>query len=283
VAAKARFPRSVTRVAAAAPPLHARWPQLSLREALGRLTPTRRSLAIGFGILAFALCGYLLARESSLFAIDRIEVEGGSARVDAQVRNALGSLAGRPLVGLDGSAVLRRVDALPAVVRASYDRAFPHTLRIRVVPERPAAVLRRGRDSWLVSVRGRVMEGLPAGADSSLPRIWVSAHTSVTVGAELSGAGSGVSARAVGLAGPFATRVATVTYAGGALVFHLRSGIELLLGDGGNLRLKVAVAARTLPILPSGSTFLDVSVPGRPVSGAGSPPPFYALQGSSRG
>ena len=65
-------------------------------------------------------------------------------------------------------------------------------------------------------------------------------------------------------------------------MFHLRSGLELLLGDGGDIKLKVAVAERVLAVLPSGSTYLDVSVPGRPVSGFGSPSPT-ALQSSSRG
>jgi cell division protein FtsQ len=257
-------------------------PEIDPRAWLARLTPTRRSLAIGLGILAFALGAYLLARESSLFAINTIDVRGGSPQVAAQVRGALASLDGAPLVGLDGSSVLRKVDALPTVVRASYDRAFPHTLRISVVPERPAAVLRRGPDSWLVSMRGRVIERLPVAADPSLPRIWVSAGTAVTPGAQLSGAGAAVAARAVGLAGSFATRVVTASYTGGTLVFHLRSGLEVLLGPGGDVRLKVAVAKRALAMLPAGSAFLDVSVPGRPVSGTGSPL-LGTPQSSSRG
>jgi len=222
-------------------------------------------------MLAFALGGYMLARESSLFAISRIEVQGGSPEIDRQVDHALASLVGTPLVGLDGSAVLRKVDALPTVVRASYDRAFPHTLRLTVLPERAAAVLRRGPDSWLVSLRGRVIEHLGSGAEPGLPRVWVSARTPVRTGAELSGGGAAVAARAVGLAGPFGARVATASFTDGALVFHLRSGLEVLLGSGGDIRLKVAVAERTLAAVPSGSTFLDVSVPGRPVSGTGSP------------
>jgi cell division protein FtsQ len=222
-------------------------------------------------ILALALGGYLLARETSLFAIDRIEVEGGSPRVAAQIQRALASFVGAPLVGLDGAAVLRKVDALPTVVSASYDRAFPHTLRITVVPEKPAAVLRSGASSWLVSVRGRVIERLPADSLPRLPRIWVSTRTHVVLGAEIRAAGAATAAHAVGLAGPLAARVASASFAGGALVFRLRSGLELLLGDGGDVRLKVAVAARALTMLPSGSTFLDVSIPGRPVAGTGSP------------
>ena len=172
---------SVALAEAAALPRRVSLPELHLRPGLPRLAPTRRSLAIGCGILALAFGGYALARESSMFAIGRIEVSGGSPRLAAQVRRALAPMAGASLVGLDGGNVVRRVEALPTVVRASYDRAFPHTLRITVVPERPAAVLRRGPKAWLVSVRGRVIERLAPHADATLPRIWVGAHTLVWI------------------------------------------------------------------------------------------------------
>jgi cell division protein FtsQ len=239
---------------------------------LARLGPSRRSLAIGLGVLALAFGGYLIARESSLFAINRIEVRGGSPRVAHQVDAALASLVGRPLVGLDGSGVLAKVDALPTVVSASYDRDFPHTLRILVVAERPAAVLRRGVDSWLVSTRGRVMEPLSTTAAPKLPRIWISTSTPVRVGADLTTPGAAKAAAAAGSAGTFGSRIASVSIAGGAVVFHLRSGLELLLGNARDVKLKVAVAERILRMVPIGSTYLDVSVPGRPASGTGRPP-----------
>ena len=272
----------MARVETLAPQWHASWPHLHPRTWLARLAPTRRSVAIGLGILACALGGYLLARETPLFAIDRIEVQGGSAPLARQVRQALAPLAGRPLVGLDGSAVLRTVDALPTVVRASYDRDFPHTLRIAVVPEQPAAVLRRGPASWLVSVRGRVMGRLSSSAVPRLPRIWVSTRTPVRTGGDVAATGPATAARVAGLAGAFAPRIASASDNGGTLVLHLRSGLELLLGDAGDVKLKLAVAQRVLTILPSGSTFLDVSSPGRPVSGTGSPD-IPAPESSSRG
>jgi len=282
VPGKARLTWPATRAAGVALPRRVRLPQVDPRAWLARLAPTRRSLAVGFGILAFALGAYLLARETSLFAIGRIEVSGGSPQVNRQVRLALAPLVGTSLVGLDGTDVLRRIEALPTVVRAGYDRAFPHTLRIAVVPERPSAVLRRGPASWLVSIRGRVMGHLPAAAAPGLPRIWVSGNTPVRLGQELATGGAAVAARAVGLAGSFAARVTTASYMHRVLVFHLRSGLELVLGNGRDVRLKVAVAARALALVPSGSTFLDVSVPGRPVSGTGLPD-LIAVEGSSRG
>jgi hypothetical protein len=280
--ARARFSRSIARVEALAPTWRPARPHVQPRVWVARFAPTRRSVLVGLGVLAVALGGYLVARETPLFAIDRVEVHGGSPGVAHQVRQALASVVGTPLVGLDGSAVLRKVDALPTVVSASYDRSFPDTLRITVVPERPAAVLRSGPDSWLVSTRGRVIERLPSQVLSRVPRIWVSTRTPVRIGAELTAAGAATAAHAVGLAGRFGARVASASYKDGTLLFRLRSGLEVVLGDGGDIKLKVAVAARLVTKVPAGSNFLDVSIPGRPVSGYGSPP-SPAPESSSRG
>jgi cell division protein FtsQ len=237
---------------------------------------------VGFGVLAVALGAYLLARETPLFAIDRIEVRGGPQPVAQQVQRALAAFVGTSLVGLDGSALLRKVQALPTVSGASYDRNFPHTLEITVVPERSASVLRRGPDSWLVSAHGRVIEHLSSSSIPRLPRIWISTHTPVETGADLTGSGPSTAARAIGLSGAFAAHVASATYTNGALVFRLHSGLEVLLGEAGDVKLKSAVAERVLPRLPQGSTFLDVSMPGRPVAGTGSPA-IVSVKSSSRG
>ena len=280
--ARARFARSIARAEAVASPwLPSRY-DLQPRAWVARLAPTRRSLVVGFGVLAAALGAYLIARETQLFAINRIEVRGGSGPVAQQVDRALASFQGTALVGLNGAAVLRKVEALPTVLRASYDRDFPHTLRITVVPERPASVLRRGPDSWLLSADGRVIEPLSSGAVPRLPRIWISTRTPVRTGAEVVGSGSSTAARAVGLSGAFAHRIASASYSDGALVFRLYSGLQVLLGDAGDIKLKAAVAERVLPRVAPGSTFLDVSMPGRPVAGTGSPtiaPPASSSRG----
>jgi len=185
------------------------------------------------------------------------------------VRKALTPLLGTSLLALDGSAVERRVEALPAVLSAGYDRSFPHTLRIVVVPERPVAVLRRGTDSWLVSARGRVVSRVPRGSDPALPRIWVPTAVQVLAGDFLDATHGGTAALALALvADRFPARIATASVAGGGdLIFRLRSGLELRLGDATDVRLKLAIARRALFDLPPGATYLDVSVPRRPVAG----------------
>lgn len=266
MAAKARAGRPAARATAVAVPRTGRRPGARI---LARFAPSRRSLAVGLGILALAIGAYALARGTSLFAIRTLAIRGGSPQVDAQVEHALAPLVGTSLVGLDGSSVERRVEALPTVVSVTFDRAFPNTLQLAIVPERPVAVLRRGPAAWLVSARGRVMMRLKKPeAHPHMPRIWLASRVSVTLGELLPPATGGAAARAVGLAGAFAARVASASDSGGALVFRLRSGIDLRLGAAGGIRLKVAVSRRALRVLPAGTTYLDVSVPGHPVAGA---------------
>jgi len=233
-----------------------------------RFAPTRRSLAVGLALAALAALAYVLARETSAFAIRRIEVRGATPAVAAQVRRALAPFVGRSLVGLDGAALERRVEALPSVVSVDYDRAFPHTLRLDVVPERPVAVLRRGREAWLLSARARLIARLPRGAEPSLPRIWSGGPERLEAGGFLARGPDAVAARALAFAARFPARIAAAAFADGSLVFRLRSGVELRLGDPGDIRLKLAVARRALPDLPRGSTYLDVSLPSRPVAGS---------------
>lgn len=197
-----------------------------------------------------------------------IAVSGAPPELQAQVRKALTPFVGTSLLALDGSAVERRVEALPAVLSARYDRSFPHTLRVVVVPERPVAVLRRGTDSWLVSARARVVSLVPRGSDAGLPRIWVPTAVHVLAGGFLDATHGGSAAHALALvADGFPAHIATASFAGGDLTFRLHSGLELRLGEATDVRLKLAIARRALFDLPSGATYLDVSVPRRPVAG----------------
>jgi hypothetical protein len=237
-----------------------------------RLAPSRRSLLVGIALIAVAAGAYAGARETSAFAVRRIEVTGASPQVAAQVKRALRPLLGSNLLALDGPALERRVQALPAVVAADYDRAFPHALRVSVVPERSAAVVRAGNRAWLVSARARVVARIGRRAERALPRIWLPSATELRAGELLTTEQGASAAEALALADRFPARVATASAAHGSLVFRLRSGLELRLGDPADLRLKLAVARRALGALPSGATYLDVSLPGRPVAGSETPP-----------
>jgi POTRA domain, FtsQ-type/Cell division protein FtsQ len=238
------------------------------------LVPTRRALLVASAALGAAGVLYLAARETPIFAVRSIEISGVHGAAAAHVRAALAPLEGKSLLALHGSDVEDRLAAVPDVRSATYDRAFPNTLRVVVVPERPVAVIRQGAGAWLVSARGRVLRSLPRGTERALPRIWLPRTADVQVGATVAPDEGGQEAaalaiaRRVGFRGP----VRDVSTTGGSLVFSLRSGLQLRLGDEHDLALKLAVAARILPLV-RGSAYLDVSLPARPVAGSANAQP----------
>jgi cell division protein FtsQ len=252
---------------------------------VARWLPSARSLAVGFALIAAAAAAYAIARETSVFAVRRIEIEGASPTLAAQIRTALAPLDGKSLVSFNRSDADRRLAGLPQIARVSYDRDFPHTLRVTVAVEQPVAVLRKESDAWLVSASGRVLAALRRGAYPPLPRIWLAAETDVTVGATVS---TGDSVRVAGALreARFPARVLSVLDDGrGQLVLQLASGREVRLGDMSNMLVKLAVAAAILP-RSEGATYVDVSVPthavaGYPTASQVPPAPLSAIAGST--
>lgn len=235
-----------------------------------RLLPSGPSLLAGFALLALGVASYGVARETGLFAIRRIEVVGAPPDVSARVEAALGPLEGRSLVGLSARDLDRKIVGLPDVVGVTHDRAFPHTLRVYVLPERALLVLRRGEESWLVSARARVVRALERGALPMLPRIWVPRDVGVAAGDTLADGPARRAVRVLVLArSGLPARVRAVRLEGPETTLVLRSGVEVRLGREHDLQLKLAVAAEVLPRLPEQSTYLDVAVPDRPVAGSG--------------
>jgi cell division protein FtsQ len=255
-----RRARPTARAAAVGAPRRGRQPAPALRW-----LPSTRSLLVGTGLLALAAGLYLLARESSLFAVRTIDVRGASPAVAAQVRSALEPLVGDSLVTFERQDADRRLATLADVAAASYDRDFPHTLRVFVRAERPAAVLRRGAEAWLVSERARVVRVLER-PYPHLPRIWLPRDAEVDLGATLAGA-PGRGARAAALVGrELGADVRHVRSTDTELTLVLGSGRELRLGDATDLALKLAIARLVLP-LATDERYVDVSVPTRPVAG----------------
>jgi cell division protein FtsQ len=258
--------RRVDRTRAVVLPSH--W-RLGTLPRLRDFVPSARSILLGFLAAAIGFGLYAGARYTPVFAIRAIEVRGLPSADAARVRGALDPLLGTSLVGLDANSVVDRLVALPEVAGARYDRAFPHTLRVVVVPERPVALVRQRRTAWLVSARARVIRSVPLSIAPDLPRIWLPGTVAVTPGDVLSPGEGGTAARALALvrANRFPYAVRAVRAEPGALALMLRTGVRIELGTLRDEPLKLAIARRALPLLPPATTYLDVSVPARPVSG----------------
>ena len=238
------------------------------RVDVARFIPTGRSLATALLIVLGAGVALLAARETCVFSVRTIEVAGAPAGVSAQVKRSLASTRGTSLLKFDLAASLRAVQALPTVASARFDRAFPHTLRVVVVPERAVAVVRQGADSYLVAESGRVIATAERRDRPALARIWVKRDVRLRVGAHTEGDLYAAVAAVAPLVGSgFPGRVSSVTAGSTSLTLRLRSGLEVRLGDPLDVRLKLAVAARVIPLLTPETIYLDVAVPERPVSG----------------
>ena len=131
-------------------------PARPLRPLARARVPDRRSAL---------LVAWLGARETGVFAVRTIDVGGAPPAVaTAGSQGARRRPAARACSRSTSTQSLQAVEAIPTVASASFDRAFPHTLRVVVVPERAVAIVRQGADSYLVAESGRVI------ADGRAPR-----------------------------------------------------------------------------------------------------------------
>lgn len=241
---------------------------------LARLLPSGASLALACLVLLGAIGAYFAARETAVFGVRTVAVAGAPTGVARQVERSLADRLGESLLALDLSRVRAELEALPWVAHVELDRAFPHTLRIAVTPERPVAVARQGGGAYLLSGAGRVVARVGRGARPELARIWVRREVKLVPGELVTGDPLAAVRAVAPLAGTaFPARVTSVTVGQDAVTLRVRSGIEIRLGEPIDLELKLAVAAKVLPLLRPGSTYLDVSVPERPVGGVDSGQP----------
>lgn len=251
-------------------------PTLARPRSAPRLSPAwRRGLLIGVGTFAALGLLYLGARETPVFALRTVEVQGAPAEVRATVLQELEDMQGTSLVSLDGGKLVQRLEALPTVQSVTYDRAFPHTLRLVVQPEQPVAVANQASALWIVSVRGRVIARTTSSEAPDLPRIRYRQETPLAAGEFVADPGTRTVVAALAEA-PKHMRLpihgARLEDGELTLVLAGEGGTRptLLLGEPVDVRTKLLVATLVLRQLGADElaalTYIDVSLPDRPVA-----------------
>jgi cell division protein FtsQ len=246
----------------------------SVRAAIA--VPWRNVVAVVLGTCAVLALLYVAARETPVFAVRTIEVSGAPKAVRVDVEQAARPFLGESLAALDGHTLIEELEALPGVRSATYDRAFPSTLRIVVERERPAALARLGRDRWIVSDRGRIISAAAEGAGRTLPRFRLPPLSGMQPGRFLTDPQARTIVGAlVQLPRRFPARVTAVALVESELTMALRTDWgepELRLGDAVDIGLKLEVAGLVLRSLSPderlATAYLDVSVPERAVIGS---------------
>jgi len=236
---------------------------------LARFVPSGRSLLVAFALVLGTLGVYWGAYASSVFVVERVEVLGAPPEVVREIEAATKNVVGASLVAVDAESIEGTLRALPSVAGVSVDRAFPHTLVVRIAPERPVAVARRGHSSWLVTGAGKVVRAVETGSERTYPRIWLTKGVAVSVGGTLPASYTpATKALAAATEERLPRRVKAVRAVGNELTLVLRRGPEIRLGEATDLGLKLAVASAVFRLVEAGTTYIDVSVPERPVAGA---------------
>lgn len=235
---------------------------------LARLVPSGRSLLLGVCLVLGTLVAYWGARVTPVFDVRTVDVRGAPPDVVREVQRATQTTVGTSLLGIDAARLEDRLRTLPAVAGVSVDRAFPHTLVVRVAVERTVAVARRGHSSWLVTSSGKVVREIDTGSEPMLPRVWLTRDVAVRLGGTLPAAVTAETKVFAALRDAHFRRRATgIRVVDGEMTIVVRNGPEIRLGEPTDVRLKLAVATQVFRHLQSGTLYLDVSVPERPVAG----------------
>ena len=252
-------------------------PVLALRRRALRRSEGRRRLAVLAGAIAVVLLplGYWVLENSSVFAASQVAVTGATPRVDGLVRAAVAhDVAGKSLLRVDASSLAARIEAIPDVKSASVDRAFPHTVAVSIVMERPAALVRAGKASYVVSVDGRVLRAAKT-AGAAMPRLVLPPASQPAAGRTVDTAEMRSALHVLAVA-PHRfpagiARLRKVVASPGGVVAVFGHGLQVRLGTAGALDVKLHVAARVLVRMGDSVrrsvAYVDVSAPARPAIG----------------
>jgi cell division protein FtsQ len=224
----------------------------------------RRAAAAAIVAVVLVAGYYLWLRDSSLFAVDEVEVEGATVNRE-EVAAALEAVASEmTTLHVDDEKLREAVSRFPTIASIKAESSLPDTLRITVTERLPVARVVDGDEELAVSADGYVLPGVEVDR-RALPPI-VAAVEAGRVDAD------GAEQAAIAGAAPaeLRERIESIQFdpERGGVVLAIEDAPELRLGDGSEASEKwdAVVAVFSNPDLGS-PAYLDASVPERPVTG----------------
>ena len=260
MATRALNPRRPGGGRAAAQPLLPGW-----LPSLGDSVTRRRVIAAALALLVLYGGFMLWFRNLPLFSIDEITVTGATTNEPA-IRRAVEQVAGdMTTLHLKDDQLRDVVAHFPTVASVGATTSFPHTLHVTVTERLPVGFIKVGERRTAVSADGYLLLG--AAFDSKqLPRL----EGATAQGARLGTDGAAEAAILGAAPVPLRDRLTSSSWDDdqGGVVVGLDGGPDLRFGDGSRAADKWTAAIAVLSSSEHGSpSYLDVSVPDRPVSG----------------
>jgi cell division protein FtsQ len=204
-------------------------------------------------------------RNLSWFAIHDVTIKGATTN-ERQIQSAVEQVAGdMTTLHIKDGELRDAVARFPTVASVAASTSFPHGLEVTITERLPVAFVRVHGEETAVSADGYLLPGAEFDA-KALPRIEGAAAS----GPRLDEDAAAQAAILGTTPGPLRNRITSSTWdedAGGVVV-DLNNGPEIRFGDGSRAADKWEAAVAVLSGDERGSpSYLDVSVPDRPVSG----------------
>ena len=244
--------------------------RLSRRRRLTRRLPRPgpRALAAVLAVLALGAGAWVWLRNSSLVGVQRVTVVGVSGRDATQIRAALVAAArNMTTLNVKMGALRTAVAPFPVVKQLHVTTAFPHRMRIDVVEQVPVALISAAGQQVAVSADGTLLHDVSI--PGSLPAIPLAVSPG---GTHVTGATLQVVRLLAAAPYQLLAKVSQATEGGAqGLQAQMRNGPKVYFGTDRDLGAKWSAAAAVLADPGSaGADYIDVTVPSRPVAGAGS-------------
>jgi cell division protein FtsQ len=226
--------------------------------------PWRPLAALAVVLIVFG-GGWLWFRDSSLVAVEHVDVIGLSSSEGPAVQRALETTArNMTTLHVDRSALDQAVADYPSVAGLRVQTNFPHGISIEVTERRPIAEVDLAGDVIPVGAGGRLMRGV------ALHRHLPVVHAShIAPGGRLTDP-QALAAVDTLAAAPLALRrrVTRIWSGPKGLSLQMRDGPALFFGSASRLDAKWMATARVLAEPSSrGAVYLDVRVPERVAAG----------------
>lgn len=222
-------------------------------------------MALSGALVVFA-AGWVWLRDSSLVAVERVQITGVRGP-DARLIEAALSGAARHMSTLDvrTAALQAAVAPFRLVRQLAATPSFPHGLRISVIEQLPVAAVSAGGQRTAVAADG-VLLG-PALLSSSLPTL--SGSSEAVAGQRLKSPSLLAAASVLGAApAPLRKAVARVFTGPRGLTVAMRNGLLAYFGDASRPHAKWLALARVLADpRAAGASYVDVRLPDRPAAG----------------
>jgi cell division protein FtsQ len=227
----------------------------------------RRALVLAVVAGAFFALYMFVLRDIGLVAVDDVQVSGLTGKDAGRASVALEQAArSSTTLHVDHAAIDEVVARFPVIHSVRLETDFPHGLRVRVIEQRPAAMLVAGGRRIPVAGDGSILTGLPI--RDALPVVKVAGST--IPAKQLTPSGTLDAVRVAGGAPPVLTPMlegVTREHAKGWVV-QIKDGPDLIFGPASRLGVKWASAVRVLADRDAaGADYIDLRIPGRPAAG----------------